>query len=160
MLKRPGDNMVDFLQPLVATIWREEKIPLEWNKGHITSLYKGKGDKEMLNNYRPITTSSAIGTIIEAALDRRIENIVPVTQAQGGGQRKSSTFDHLFLLRAVIDLSKKKKTTTFLTFYDVSKAYDHANNNDMLSIVWERGLGGIERRVKILIFRERGWKRK
>ena len=62
--------------------------------------------------------------------------------AQSGGQRKSSTFDHLFLLRAVIDLSIKRKTPTFLTFYDVSKAYDHANNDDMLSIVWERGLRG------------------
>ena len=142
MLKRPGETMVHFVQPLIATIWREENIPREWNKGHITSLYKGKGDKEMLNNYRPITTSSAIGTIIEAALDRRIENLVPVTQAQGGGQRKTSTFDHLFLLRAITDLSKKMKTPTFLTFYDVSKAYDHANNDDMLSIVWERGLRG------------------
>ena len=142
MLKRPGENMTNFLQPLITTIWREENIPSVWNKGNITSLYKRKGDKELLNNYRPITTSSAIGTIIEAAIDTRIENIVPVTQAQGGGQRKSSTFDHLFILRAIIDLSKKKKTPTFLTFYDVSKAYDHANSDDMLSIVWERGLRG------------------
>ena len=142
MLKRPGECMVHFLQPLIATIWAEETIPEEWNKGHITSLYKGKGDKETLNNYRPITTSSAIGTIIEAALDRRIECVIPFTQAQGGGQRKTSTFDHLFLLRSVIDLSKKNKIATFLTFYDVSKAYDHANNDDMLSIIWERGLRG------------------
>ena len=140
MLKRPGDTMVDFIQPLVTAIWNNEEIPQVWNKGLITSLYKGKGDKETLNNYRPITTSSAIGTIIEAALDRRIESVIPVTQAQGGGQRKASTFDHLFILRSIIDLSKKQKTPTFLTFYDVSKAYDHANNDDMLSIVWERGL--------------------
>ena len=142
MLKRPGDSMVDFIQPLITAIWNCEDIPQVWNKGLITSLYKGKGDKEILDNYRPITTSSAIGTIIEAALDRRIESVVPVTQAQGGGQRKASTFDHLFLLRSIIDLSKKNKTPTFLTFYDVSKAYDHANNDDMLSIVWERGLRG------------------
>ena len=142
MLKRPGECMVHFLQPLIATIWTEEKIPQEWNKGLITSLYKGKGDKENLINYRPITTSSAIGTIVETALDRRIESVIPFTQAQGGGQRKMSTFDHLFLLRAIIDVSKKKKTATFLTFYDVSKAYDHANNDDMLSIAWEKGLRG------------------
>ena len=142
MLKRPGECMVYFLQPLITTIWKEENVPQTWNKGQITSLYKGKGDKERLDNYRPITTSSAIGTIMETALDRRIENVVPFTQAQGGGQRKTSTFDHLFLLRAIIDLSKKKKSATFLTFYDVSKAYDHANNDDMLSIIWERGVRG------------------
>ena len=142
MLKNPGETMVEFLYPLITTIWNDENIPQSWNKGAITSLYKGKGDKESLVNYRPITTSSAIGTIIEAALDKRIEAIVPFTPAQGGGQRKTSTFDHLFLLRAIIDRSKKDKKPTFLTFYDVSKAYDHANNDDMLAIIWEKGLKG------------------
>ena len=142
MLKKPGETMVNFLYPLITTIWNEEQIPQDWNKGAITSLYKGKGDKESLANYRPITTSSAIGTIIEAAIDKRIEAIVPFTPAQGGGQRKASTFDHLFILRAIIDKSKKDKKPTYLTFYDVSKAYDNANNDDMLSIIWEKGLKG------------------
>ena len=30
----------------------------------------------------------------------------------------------------------------FVTFYDVSKAYDWADVNDMLVTVWERGLRG------------------
>ena len=147
MLKRPGEAMVKFIYPLITTIWNDENIPHNWNKGAITSLYKGKGDKESLTNYRPITTSSAIGTILEAALDRRIEKIVPYTQAQGGGQRKASTYDHLFLLRAIIDQSKKDKKPTYLTFYDVSKAYDNANNDDMLSIIWEKGLRGKSWRI-------------
>ena len=107
--------MVDFLYPLVDTIWNEENIPQEWNKGAITSLYKGKGDKESLINYRPITTSSAIGTILEAALDKRIEKTVPYTPAQGGGQRNASTFDHLFILRAIQLISLL--TNTLITNY-------------------------------------------
>ena len=142
MLKYPGDIMIDFLYPLIKTIWKEEKIPDQWNKGHITSIYKGKGDKENLINHRPITTSSAIGTIIETAIDRRIERIVPFTQAQGGGKRHSSTYDHLFLLRAIIDISKKEKTPTFFTFLDIQKAYDNVNNSDMLTIMWEKGIRG------------------
>ena len=147
MLKRPGETMVNFIYPLITTIWNEENIPREWNKGAITSLYKGKGDKESLVNYRPITTSSAIGTIIEAAIDRRIEKLVPFTPAQGGGQRKASTFDHLFLLRALMEQAKKDKKPTYLTFYDVSKAYDNANNEDMLAIIWEKGLRGKSWRI-------------
>ena len=38
MLKRPGESMVDFLYPLVLTIWQEEIIPHQWNEGRITSL--------------------------------------------------------------------------------------------------------------------------
>ena len=142
ILKIPGDVMTNFIYPLITTIWNEEKIPNKWNEGQITALWKGKGDKENLTNYRGITTSSSIGTIIEAAIDKRIESIVPLTQAQGGGKKGTSTYDHLFILRSIIDISKKTKNATYLTFFDVSKAYDNADNADMLSIVWEKGLRG------------------
>ena len=142
MLKRPGDKMVEFLYPLISTIWEEETIPSVWNEGTITSLWKGKGDKESLYNHRGITTSSAIGTIMDSLIDKRIESIVPLTEAQGGGKAGASTYDHLFILRGIISLSIKKKRETFITFYDVSKAYDTVDNEDMASIMWEKGLRG------------------
>ena len=100
--------MIKFLVPLIKTIWEEEAIPSSWNLGNVTSLWKGKGDKEDLHNYRGITTSSAIGTIFDALIDHRIESTVPFTQAQGGGKRGASTFDHLFLTRATIDIAIKQ----------------------------------------------------
>ena len=142
MLKRPGNKMSQFLYPMFMSVWHEEKIPDHWNMGQITSIWKGKGDKEDLKNHRGITTSSAIGSICEALIDNRLEAVIPFTQAQGGGKRGASTVDHLFIMRAVIEISKKQKRPTFLTFYDVSKAYDHANVDDMLNIVWDRGLKG------------------
>ena len=42
----------------------------------------------------------------------------------------------------MIDISTKQKRQTFLTFYDVSKAYDNVNNSDMLTIMWDKGLRG------------------
>ena len=39
-------------------------------------------------------------------------------------------------------MQKKQKKETYITFYDVSKAYDNANNDDMLSIIWDKGLRG------------------
>ena len=45
-------------------------------------------------------------------------------------------------MRAIIETSKKQKRPIFITYYDVSKAYDHANVDDMLKIVWDRGLKG------------------
>ena len=147
MLKRPEKTMTNFVYPLITTIWSEEVIPNEWNKGQITSLWKGKGDKEKLENHRGITTSSAIGTIIESIIDKRIASNVRYTQAQGGGKKRVSTFDHLFLTRAIIDIAIKQKRPVFLTFYDVAKAYDNANNNDMLNVLWERGLKGKSWRI-------------
>ena len=95
-----------------------------------------------LENHRGITTSSAIGTILDTLIDNRIQAVVPFTQAQGGGKRGSSTCDHLFILRAIIDIAKKDKSEGSVTFYDVSKAYDHADSNDMLVTMWDHGFKG------------------
>ena len=141
-LKRPGAVMEEILYPLIKTVWEEEKIPDKWNKGVITSIWKGKGDKELLQNHRGITVSSSIGSILEELLDNRIEQLVPLTQAQGGGKKQSSTCDHLFLLRAMMAISLKEKRQTFITFFDVSKAYDHVDNKDLLNVMWEKGLRG------------------
>ena len=142
MLKKPGDAMLEFVYPLIETVWKEEKIPKCWNKGKITSLWKGKGDKEDLANHRGITTSSSIGTIIDTLIDDRIEMVVPFSQAQGGGKKGASPCEHLFLLRAIIEISKAKKIPTFVTYFDVSKAYDNVCNNDLLKTMWDNGLRG------------------
>ena len=91
MIKRPQESMIKFLYPMIETIWEEEQIPDSWNTGNITSVWKGKGDKEKLDNHRGITTSSSIGTIFDSFLDSRIEALVPFTQAQGRGKKGAST---------------------------------------------------------------------
>ena len=142
MLKRPGSAMENMVGPLIQTIWKEETVPEIWNKGLVTSLWKGKGDKELLSNHRGITVSSALGSILEELIDHRIEQNVSLTPAQGGGKKKSSTFDHLFILRSLISVSLKQKRETYITFLDIKKAYDNVDNEDMLTIMWEKGLRG------------------
>ena len=79
---------------------------------------------------------------MDSIIDHRIEAIVPFSQAQGGGKSGSSPCDHLFLLRAVMTISEKRKAPVFLTFWDVSKAYDHVDNSDLLVTMWDNGLRG------------------
>ena len=127
---------------MIRAVWKEESIPSDWNEGIITSLWKGKGDKENLKNHRGITVSSTIGNIMEVAIDNRIEAIVSFTQGQGGGQKGASTCDHVFVIRNLIQIAIKTKRTFYLTFYDVSKAYDNADVPTVLSIMWEKCLRG------------------
>jgi hypothetical protein len=46
MLKMASDEMTEFIQPMMTAVWQEERIPGTWNEGLITSIWKGKGDKE------------------------------------------------------------------------------------------------------------------
>ena len=147
MLKRLGDDMVDFVFPVFKAGWNDGCIAKIWNRGYITSMHKGKGDREVLSNHRGITTSSSIGTIADSLIYNRLEKLVPFTNAQGGGKKGMATCDHLFVLRTIIEVSRTQKRQTFLTFYDVSKAYDHLDNEDLLVTMWDKGLKGTAWRI-------------
>lgn len=142
LIKRTGLPMVKYVTLLMETIWQEETIPEPWKMGLVTSLYKGKGDKEVLSNHRGITVSSAFGSIMEDIIDRRMSKTIQLTQAQGGGRVGASTCDHIFILRTIIKVSLHQKRKTFVTFFDVTKAFDNVDNNDMLGVMWEGGLRG------------------
>ena len=142
ILKGGAEPMIEMVHHWIQKFWQEEKPPSQWNEGILTTLWKGKGDREILSNHRGITVSSSISMVAEQLLNNRVESLMEFTQAQGGGQKGFSTADHVFCLRSVIMISLKLKKPTFLTFYDVKKAYDHADLYDMLNILWEKGVCG------------------
>ena len=142
MIKKPGDAMLETISLMIKAVWHDESIPDPWKKGLITSIWKGRGDKETLNNHRGITVSSTLGNIMEELIDNRILKTINYTEAQGRGIKGCSTYDHIFIIRSLIAISIKEKRPTFLTFYDVSKAFDTVDNNDMLAIMWQKGLRG------------------
>ena len=73
MMKNSKEQFANILMPLIKEVWLSEKVPTEWNKGSIKSIWKGKVDKECLRNHRGITLSSAVGNIIEEIIDKRID---------------------------------------------------------------------------------------
>ena len=142
ILKRGGEPMVDLVMPVITAFWMEEAIPAQWNQGIITNIWKGKGDREKMENQRGITVSSSIGTIIEEIINRRLLKTIEISQAQAGGQKGASTTDHVFILRNVIEISKKEGRHMIISFFDVKKAYDRANMDDMLYILHKSGFSG------------------
>ena len=142
ILKRGGDELIDCLYPVITNFWQNEIAPKEWNLGLISSIYKGKGDREKLQFHRGITVSSAVSMILEEAICQRMVKLIPFTQAQGGGKKGTSTRDHVFLLRGAMTYAMKNKWQMFITYYDVTKAYDRADIEDMLVTTWEHGLKG------------------
>ena len=142
LLKRGGDCMVEFLMPVIRAFWTEEVAPSQWNMGVITNIWKGKGDREKLENYRGITVSSSIGTILEEIINNRLLKTVEFSQAQAGGKKGASTTDQIFILRNLMAIAKKEGRPLMVSFYDVKKAYDRANMDDMLFILNKHGFCG------------------
>ena len=142
IIKGGGIEMVNTIYPLIDEFWRSEIPAEQWNEGSISSIWKGKGDKEKLENHRGITVSSAIGTIPEEIINNRFLEIIPFTQFQAGGRKGCSPCDHVFIIRSIISYALKFRRKIILTFYDVQKAYDRADVPDMMHIAWQSGVKG------------------
>ena len=142
ILKRGGDPMVILIHPLVQQFWRSEQAAEQWNHGAISSIWKKKGDREVLTNHRGITVSSAIGTVPEEIIDKRIQKCIQFTQFQAGGRKGCCPVDHVFITRGIISYALHTNKKIILTMYDVQKAYDRADMDDMLNIAWNDGVRG------------------
>ena len=86
--------------------------------------------------------SSAIGTIAEELIYNRIIQKIQFTQAQAGGRKGVCTADHVFIVRSIIAIAKKQKRNIIITFYDVVKAYDRADTDDIMYSISKSGVKG------------------
>ena len=142
MIKKGGNEMVKFIYPVIRAFWEEGISPKQWNFGLITNVFKGKGDRELMKNHRGITVSSAIGTIVEEIIYNRMTRLITFTQSQAGGRKGGSTTDHVFTLKNMISICKKEKRNLIITFYDVVKAYDKVDMQDMCYSMYKNGVDG------------------
>ena len=142
LLKRGGEPMVDLIMPVIKAFWQEEEVPHQWNQGIITNVWKGKGDREKMENQRGITVSSSVGTIAEEIINRRLIKTIEFTQAQAGGQKGASTTDHVFIIRNIMQIAKKEGRHLLISYFDVKKAYDRADMDDMLYTLHRNGFSG------------------
>ena len=142
VIKKGGGPMVDLIYPVIKAFWNEEEAPKQWNEGVITNVWKGKGDREKMENQRGITVSSSIGTTVEEIMTNRLMQTIQFTQAQAGGRKGGSTTDQVFILKAIITVALKKGWELMVTFFDIKKAYDRANMDDMLHVIHEHGFRG------------------
>ncbi|XGW33719.1 hypothetical protein V3C99_017837 [Haemonchus contortus] len=101
------------------------KAPDAWRKSKTTLLFK-KGDKEHLDNYRPITLLPVIYKVFTRCLLARIrrkpDEAQPVEQA--GFRRKFSTLDRIITCCRIIEAAREYHEPLTLTFIDYRKTFD------------------------------------
>lgn len=112
---------------------RHGLIPSEWRHGLVVTLYKGDGDVNDPNNYRPICITSVVARMYERL---HLSNLTTCMTAAGvpapsqfGFTRKRSAHDAVFrLLSTVVDCMSSDDDDLFSfapsVFIDISKAYD------------------------------------
>ena len=127
---------------MVNKILREKDIPEKWKEGEVVTIYKGKGKRGMCKNDRGITLASNFEKLYERLINNRINNMINISEAQAGGKKGISTVDHIIKLKEIIETNKEQNKPTYITFLDVTKAYDKAWIEAIMYIMHKRGIEG------------------
>ena len=85
------------------------RVPAEWKKGIIVSLYKGKGPQSECSSYRPISLLSVSGKVFAHILLAHIQPLLVKCRRpqQSGFTTGRSTMDAILALRLLAELHTK-----------------------------------------------------
>ena len=92
-----GNKGVEFLVNFLNRLLRGEKMPDEWRKSVLVTLYKGKGDIKECGNYRGIKLMSHTIKLWERIIEARIRKEVTIAEQQFGCMPGKSTTYAIFV---------------------------------------------------------------
>ena len=99
-----GEGVLEALLQVLNIVKKTRVIPDQWNWVKITTIYKNRGSKKELVNYRGIFLTMIVTKIFEHLLKGRMtEQLKAVDMHQAGARSERSPSDNLFLLYACID---------------------------------------------------------
>ncbi|KAJ1212636.1 hypothetical protein NDU88_000291 [Pleurodeles waltl] len=131
------------LLELYGEVVGKGSLPQSLREGMITLLYKQKGEKEDLKNWRPISLLNVDYKLLAKAmanhLKKVIEKIVHPDQTCGIPGRQIA--DSLALVRDTIEYVKSRKVPTALVSLDQEKAFDRVSHEFMDRTLRALGLG-------------------
>jgi exonuclease III len=138
---RCGDQLDTLLLSILNIMKSAELAPEQWLQVQITTIYKNKGKRKCLVNYRGIFLKQILSKIFERLNMNRIEpQMKAINKFQAGSRSGRSPPDQQFLLRAAIDHSCYLNKAMYTTLYDYSQCFDSIWLSDSLLCLWRLGV--------------------
>ena len=129
-------HFIEILFTLFNKIMNSERFPEKWASALVVPLWKGKGSKMDVNNYRGIALQQCVGKVFVKIITKRLKTWCNkeevLTEFQAGFRSEYSTVDQMFTLNHIITERKIKGLKTYCTFVDFSKAFDSINREALL----------------------------
>ena len=119
-----NETCIDLLFKMIRYCFEAGKIPNEWTKGIINSIYKSE-DRCKPFNYRPITLLSIPCKVYTDILNKRLtqwfeENNV-LFDGQNGFSKGRSCLHDIYTLHTIISNRKSENKDTSVCFVDTKK---------------------------------------
>jgi hypothetical protein len=124
MLKSAGEDGVLWMTDLFNQIIAEGKVPADWRKSWIVTVYKGKGDALDCNSYRGIKILDQAMKVFEKVIEKRVRSQVTLDDMQFGFRPGKGTTDAIFIVRQIQERYIRKNKEVWMAFVDLEKAFD------------------------------------
>ncbi len=134
ILKNFKKELKKVLTKLFERIINEEIIPIQWNVAEIILLHK-KGNRNQIDNYRPISLTSNLCKIFAKIIKERVHDQLDWEQAgtQAGFRKDRSTIDQIFIINQIIEKTHEYNLPVYMMFVDFRKAFDTVDH----TFLWE-----------------------
>ena len=141
LLKSISEPLQRPLQIMFNNILEQRKTPNQWSRSTTTLLHK-KGDRDNLNNYRPISLMSNVYKIFSKIVLNRLSKVLDENQPreQAGFRKTYSTIDHIHVMTQLIEKIKEYGGTLYICFIDFTKAFDSLEHDAIWKALIQQNL--------------------
>ena len=132
MLQAAGEPGIRWVTEICNAILKEGKVPSDWERSWIVSVYKGKGDALECGSYRGIKLLDQVMKVMERVIEKRVRSIVLIDEMQFGFRPGRGTTDAIFIVRQLQEKYLGRKRELWMAFLDLEKAFDRVPRE----VVW------------------------
>uniref|UniRef100_A0A8D8XZ49 Craniofacial development protein 2 n=1 Tax=Cacopsylla melanoneura TaxID=428564 RepID=A0A8D8XZ49_9HEMI len=141
LLKYGGEAVENMMLKIIHTIWKIEKIPVNWTTGVLCPLHK-KGDKMNCNNYRGIMLLNTAYKVLTSILNERLKEIseTKIGEYQCGFRRDKGTSDQIFVMRQIMEKCNEHDIDLHILFVDFKQAFDNVRRSKVEEALKDLGV--------------------
>ena len=133
----------EILEKIFGVIQKEGRMTRSMRHGIITLIYKNKGDKDLLKNYRPISLLTVDYKILARIMANRLKLVLPdiISEFQSCCIIGRDIADTTASIRDVIDLIEQDNLEGYLIKVDQQNAFDRIDHKYLFHILEKFGFG-------------------
>ena len=137
LIRHIGVKGREMIRQMLSVVLRERKVPKQWKEDRISLIYKGKGNRSELDNYRGISVGSNMGKVFMRVMQNRLERVVEeegiLGEIQNAFRGDRRGIDSIFSLSQIMEICRIEKRDLYMAFVDLRKAFDRVSRASL----WE-----------------------
>ncbi len=123
---------------------RQQFVPHAWKIANVVPIYKGKGSKLDVTNYRPISLTNVFCKLMEKLVRKKVVDYLDtnalISPFQSGFRSGHSTLSQLLLAHSKYVESFNNRACIDAVYTDLSKAFDSISHTKLLVKLYAYGV--------------------